>query len=41
MRGTTTFDLHASHAWLHFLLRLIFILSIIILGAWLTEAAML
>lgn len=38
MRETSTIDLHAGHAGLHAFLRLLIVLLIILLFAWLTEA---
>ncbi len=39
MRETISIDLHAGHAWLHAILRLIVVLLLIFLFAWFTEAA--
>lgn len=39
MRETFPFDYHAQHAWLHALLRLLIVLLLLFVFAWLTEAA--
>jgi lipoprotein-anchoring transpeptidase ErfK/SrfK len=39
MREAFSIDLHAGHAWLHFFVRLIVVLLLVLLFAWLTEAS--